>query len=96
MKTSSSGGGTSKNSPYISCSGTTNDDGTPAAIGWPGATVQTVSTSSWRHCRSHDVPIRRLNGLEWWPECRTTSPMPDHTRETTAETTSSDTRSCAS
>src|SRR5467141_3868240 len=58
MKTSSSGGGMSKNSPYISWWGMTIGCGTPAAIGWPGSTVQITSRSppsSDRHLRVQHV-----------------------------------------
>ena len=41
-KTSSSGAGMSNGSPYISCRSITIGCGTPAAIGWVGATVHTA------------------------------------------------------
>ena len=57
MKTSSSGWGMSKNSPYISCSGMAKTSGRPRVMGWPGATFQTSSRSPASRQRSaHVVP----------------------------------------
>src|ERR687888_1371834 len=65
INTSSSGCGISKYSPYISCCGITKACGTPAAMGWPGLTVQTTSRSSAsRQRREQLVPISCTNGLE--------------------------------
>ncbi len=64
-KTSSSGSGMSKYSPYISCSCTTIGCGTPAAIGWPGETVQTSSTSAeLRQASEQVVPISLMKIFE--------------------------------
>jgi hypothetical protein len=64
-KTSSSGAGMSKCSPYISCASITIGWGTPCAIGWPGATVQTSSRSpALRHWSPQLVPISRWKTFE--------------------------------
>ena len=64
-KTSSSGAGMSKNSPYISSSSITSGCGMPRAIGWVGSTVQTSSRScAARHPSVHVVPIRVVKILE--------------------------------
>ena len=93
MNTSSSGVGTSKYSPYISCSGMTIGFGTPRVIGCCGFTVQTSSWScSLRQRRVHVVPISLPKIFDQWPECRTTRPIPESTclctRSTTASSTS--------
>src|SRR3712207_8991242 len=54
-----------------------------SAIGWPGATTQRRSVSSWRHFRSQVVPISRLKIFEKWPEWSTIRPIPPSTRSCT-------------
>ena len=81
MKTSSSGAGMSKRSPYISSCGSSKYSGRPSAIGWPGSTTQMRSFSpTSRHFRSQPVPISLRKILDKCPECRTISPMPSRTR----------------
>ena len=92
MKISSSGAGMSKYSPYISCWSMTMGCGTPRAIGWAGATVQTSSISaSLRQASEQVVPISRLKILEKCPECSTSRPIPPSTRWCTRSTTASST-----
>ena len=78
-KTSSSGCGTSKGSPYISSSSSMYSP-RPSAMGCPGATTQSLSVSSWRHLRSQVVPISFLKIFEKCPEWSTIKPIPPSTR----------------
>ena len=67
MKTSSSGSGMSKYSPYISCSSIDDRLRHAAAIGWPGETVQTSSASAeLRQASEQVVPISLMKILEKW------------------------------
>ena len=64
MKTSSSGAGMSKYSPYISCSSMTIGCGTPWAIGWPGRRSRPArSRPSLRQASEQVVPISRREDL---------------------------------